>query len=53
VYLGKKNVKTNDRGTGTFTFAVNRDLSGQVVTATATRVSTGDTSEFSRAVDVS
>jgi CSLREA domain-containing protein len=53
VYLGKKNVKTNDRGIGRFTFVVNRDLSGEVVTATATRVSTGDTSEFSRAVDVS
>jgi CSLREA domain-containing protein len=53
VYLGRINVKTKDNGIGRFTFAVNRDLSGQVVTATATRVSTRDTSEFSRALEVS
>jgi hypothetical protein len=46
-------VKTNRKGKRSFTFTVDQDLSGQVITATATNVLTGDTSEFSKAVAAS
>ncbi len=51
-YLGRTIVTTNGSGDVTFTFAATGDLSGQVITATATRNDTGDTSEFSQAVTV-
>ncbi len=48
-YIGAKNVTTNaGGGTDTFTFKPeNKVPAGQTITATATRNSTGDTSEFS------
>jgi CSLREA domain-containing protein len=48
-YIGAKSVTTNANGnTGTFTFKPeNKVPTGQNVTATVTRNSTGDTSEFS------
>ena len=48
-YIGAKNVTTNAGGsTDTFTFEPeNKVPAGQTITATATRNSTGDTSEFS------
>jgi hypothetical protein len=52
-FLAKINVKTNRKGKRSFTFTVDQDLSGQVITATATNVLTGDTSEFSKAVAAS
>ncbi len=50
-YIGQKSVSTNANGnTGSFTFIPeNKVGAGQSVTATATRNSTGDTSEFSTA----
>jgi CSLREA domain-containing protein len=50
-FLGEIQVTTNRKGnTGTFTFTTNRGAvsEGQFITATATRNSTGDTSEFSQ-----
>jgi hypothetical protein len=51
VFLGEKTVRTNRKGKTSFTFTPPAALSAgeNVVTATATRNSTGDTSEFSRA----
>ena len=53
-YIGAKSVTTNANGnTGTFTFKPeNKVGSEQNITATATRYSTGDTSEFSGSEDV-
>jgi|SRR5215210_3518996 len=50
-FMGQENVKTNRDGIGSFTFPTG-DITGMFVTATATRVSTGDTSEFSAAKKV-
>jgi hypothetical protein len=50
-FLGEIQVTTNRKGnTGTFTFTTKRGAvsEGQFITATATRNSTGDTSEFSQ-----
>ena len=53
-FLGQKSVTTNKDGVATFTFQTRKKVpKGQVVTATATNKSTGDTSEFSEAVVVS
>jgi hypothetical protein len=53
-FLGHQiNVKTNRKGTGSFTFTADRDVSGQTITATATNEATGDTSEFSSTVSLS
>ena len=50
VFLGEKTVRTNRKGKTSFTFTPPAAFSaGEVVTATATRNSTGDTSEFSQA----
>jgi CSLREA domain-containing protein len=61
-FVGEMNVKTNRRGKRPFTFTVNQDLSGQFITATATRLVPDpndpatllptDTSELSQAVQV-
>ena len=51
-FMGAANVKTNRRGTASFTFTTG-DIGGAFVTATATNDLAGDTSEFSRAVPVS
>src|SRR5215217_5514 len=51
-FLGQIEVKTDRQGNASpspFSFGVNRDLSNQVITATATNKKTGDTSEFSEA----
>ena len=53
VFLGEKTVRTNEKGKASFTFTPTAALSaGEVVTATATRNSTRDTSEFSAARQV-
>jgi CSLREA domain-containing protein len=53
-FLGQKSVTTDGSGDATFTFQTKKKVpKGQVVTATATDQSTGDTSEFSNAVTVS
>jgi hypothetical protein len=50
---GSKSVTTDSSGDATFTFKPKRKVpKGQVVTATATNQSTGDTSEFSKACTV-
>jgi hypothetical protein len=47
-FLGQKSVSTDTSGKGTFTFSpTTKVAAGQTITATATRQSTGDTSEFS------
>ena len=52
-FLGQKSVTTNDSGNASFTFQSRKKVpNGQVVTATATNKSTGDTSEFSKACTV-
>jgi CSLREA domain-containing protein len=52
-FLGQKSVRTNSSGDATFTFQTRKKVpNGQVVTATATDKSTGDTSEFSKACTV-
>jgi CSLREA domain-containing protein len=53
-YIGAKSVTTNANGnTGTFTFKPeNKVPTGQNLTATATRYSTGDTSEFAGSEEV-
>ncbi len=51
-YLGRMIVTTNGSGDVSFSFDALGDLSGQVITATATNTSTNDTSEFSQAVAV-
>lgn len=54
-YLGQIEVKTDLQGNASpspFNFGVDRDLSGQYITATATNKKTGDTSEFSNALVV-
>jgi CSLREA domain-containing protein len=54
MFLGQKSVKTDSSGNATFTFSTKKKVpKGQVVTATATNQTTGDTSEFSEAVVVS
>ncbi len=50
VFLGQKTVKTNEKGKASFAFTVGLSLGQDMITATATRNSTGDTSEFSEAV---
>lgn len=53
-FLDQKNVTTDAEGFATFTFITTKKVPrGQVITATATNQSTGDTSEFSRARTVS
>jgi hypothetical protein len=52
-FIGQKTVCTDGSGDVTFTFSPAAKVSvGQTITATATRVSTGDTSEFSAAREV-
>ena len=52
-FLGQKSVTTDGSGDATFTFQSKKKVpNGQVVTATATDQSTGDTSEFSKACTV-
>lgn len=49
----QKSVTTDSGGDASFTFKTTKKVpKGQVVTATATNQSTGDTSEFSEAEDV-
>jgi CSLREA domain-containing protein len=49
-FIGQTQVTTNRQGNASFDFAPFQTVSvGQFITATATRESTGDTSEFSRA----
>lgn len=51
--MGDKTVRTNRKGKVSFTLTLQAALSaGEAVTATATRNSTGDTSEFSPVVEV-
>jgi len=45
-------MKTNRRGSRSFSFTVNQNLKGKFMTATATNDLTGDTSEFSAAKEV-
>ena len=53
-FLGQKSVSTNSSGDASFTFTSRKKVpKGQVVTATATDKTTGDTSEFSEAKLVS
>jgi titin len=49
-YLGSQSVVTNSSGNVSFSFSVAGTFSGQYITATATRASTLDTSEFDIAV---
>jgi hypothetical protein len=52
-YIGAKSVTTNAAGNGSFTFKPENQVpAGQTITATATRNSTGDTSEFSTPEEV-
>jgi hypothetical protein len=52
-FLGQTSVKTDSSGDATFTFTTRKKVpKGQIVTATATNQTTGDTSEFSEAVPV-
>ena len=52
-YIGARSVTTDASGNGSFTFKPGNQVpAGQTVTATATRNSTGDTSEFSAAEEV-
>lgn len=51
-FLGQTTVKTESAGVASFTFAASSVAVGEVVTATATNNSTGDTSEFSKTVTV-
>ncbi len=43
----RKNVTTNAAGNGTFSFSATGTFSGTTISATATNIATGDTSEFS------
>jgi trimeric autotransporter adhesin len=52
-YLGQKQIRTNREGKRSFTFSAVLPSGENIVTATATNNSTGDTSEFSRAVTAS
>jgi hypothetical protein len=52
-FLGQKEVRTNRFGKRTFTFSAVLPPGENVVTATATNKSTGDTSEFSRPLTAS
>jgi CSLREA domain-containing protein len=53
-FLGQESIKTTGSGDASFTFITRKRVPrGQVVTATATNQSTGDTSEFSQATTVS
>jgi CSLREA domain-containing protein len=48
VFIGQKSVSTDGTGEGSFTFVPSTKVSsGRSITATATRITTGDTSEFS------
>ena len=49
-YLGFTNVTTDSRGHAVFSFTAVQQVAGQVITATATDLTTNDTSEFSKAV---
>jgi hypothetical protein len=49
-YLGSVAANTDTFGSGSFSLSISGDLSGQVVSATATDQTTGDTSEFSPAL---
>ena len=51
-FLTEQQVTTDEAGNADFTVTVNRGLKGQAITATATRVSTSNTSELSPAVKV-
>jgi hypothetical protein len=50
VYLGNTSVTTDAGGNGTFSFNASGDLTGQLIAATATDGTTGDTGEFSTSV---
>jgi len=50
VYLGRTGVTTDAQGNASFHFSPAQSIANRFVTATATNVATGDTSEFSRAV---
>jgi hypothetical protein len=53
MFLGSTTVTTDGTGHGAFSLVLPANVAvGQVATATATRVSTGDTSEFSAWIDV-
>ncbi len=52
IFLGSKSVTTNGGGDVSFSFATVVTSHGQLVTATATNATTGDTSEFSANVVV-
>jgi len=47
LYLGHANLSTDGAGNGTFAFTTTSNLAGGSFSATATDVTTGDTSEFS------
>jgi hypothetical protein len=50
IYLGSVRATTNANGNASFSFSRAGNFVGSVFTATATNLTTGDTSEFSRAV---
>lgn len=50
VYLGTASMVTSPAGSGTFSFGVGGNLTGEIITVTATDTTTGDTSEFSAPV---
>jgi hypothetical protein len=52
-FLGQQTVKTSRKGNGSFSFIVPLPMGENVVTATATNETTGDTSEFSKAITAS
>ena len=52
LFLGFVTVTTNSSGNASFTATETSVAAGQVITATATNSSTGDTSEFSKAIKV-
>ncbi|MBV9468266.1 MAG: right-handed parallel beta-helix repeat-containing protein, partial [Abitibacteriaceae bacterium] len=53
VYLGTTRTTTNNSGNGSFSVSVVGSFSRQFFTVTATNASTGDTSEFSKAIQAS
>jgi len=52
VYVGHQSVGTDEAGNGSFALTLSGNYNGQFITATATDLSTGDTSEFSQATPV-
>ena len=49
IYMGGDSVKTDANGDGNFTYTTSDSLQGRFVSATATQVAKGNTSEFSNA----